>query len=103
MSALAMWPLTGSPLVIQMSKILLVKEKHDTYVLDATNLDKAALDLVSERLSGYYDNWDDGDPAHQWQDRAEEILRRQDGKAAWRLLQERSDFEYESVELQDLR
>ena len=82
--------------------MLLVKDKWDTYLLENDKgVDWAALDLLKRRVDDdyWYYNWDDGDPEHQYEDRAREIVALEDPKAAFRFIMERRDAEYEWVEV----
>lgn len=80
-------------------KVIVAHEKHGTFTYHS------ALTLLSLRLEdGYfYDNWDDGNPEHQWEDRAKQVLTADDEDKAWAFLQERSDHEYEYVEKQEVQ
>lgn len=73
---------------------------------------ETAYGLLKQRVEDgfYYDNWDDGNPKHQWEDRAKAVVNfrvakcighpsfDEREKAAWVFLRERSDHEYEGVE-----
>lgn len=86
----------------RMTNYLHVSDKWDTYAIDnEKGVEYAALDLLVERLAQdfWYDNWDDGNPNHQWKDRAQAIVDAQDADAALDFLLERSDHEYEYVEV----
>jgi len=74
-------------------------EKHGTRVV--ANPD-AALKIVTERLNEgwWYDNWDEGDPSTQWEDRARKIVADGDNNAADDFLTERQHHEYEGFEVQ---
>ncbi len=84
---------------------ILVNDKWDTWVKSGATLEDAALELLTERLEQgfWYDNWDTGNPTEQYRDRAEKIVKLQDGELAWRFLEERSDAEYEQVEVVTVR
>lgn len=73
--------------------IIVAREKHGTclYAL--------ASDVIRARLEDgfWYDNSGDGNPKHQWEDRAREAFESNDENIAWRFLMERNDYEYESV------
>lgn len=90
-------------------RILVLHEKHGDAIYAANSpeqLHRTAVAVVRDRLRDYYDNWDDGDPAHQWEDRARALLELQPnlaGEAAWTLLREREDHEYEGLELESVR
>lgn len=91
-----------------MSRVLVLREKNDDQMFQVSTderLYEVALEVVTERLNEgyYYDNWDDGNPRHQWEDRVNAIVAKADGAAAWSLLLERDDFEYEGVELRGMR
>lgn len=86
-----------------MTEVIIAHDKDGTFTYSS------AFSLLRERVDQgiYYDNWDDGDSANQWEDRARNIidLPTEDGGAmrkarAWAFLRERSDFEYEGVEKQ---
>lgn len=86
--------------------VYVAHEKHGTFTYSC------AREILRGRLEdGYwYDNWDDGDPANQWEDRARAILDLPDEdfgelieKRAWAFLLERADHEYEYVEQQRVR
>jgi len=81
--------------------MLQVEAKHDTYVIEHDDGDRAAaLALLKERVEeGYwYDNWDDGDEIHQYADRAAKIVNSgNEIEAYYFIVHERADFEYESV------
>lgn len=82
--------------------VLLVKDKWDDYVVaNEKGVEHAALDLLRKRLEEdfWYDNWDDGDPKHQWQDIAEDIVKRENAHEALSFLMSRRDHEYEWVEV----
>jgi hypothetical protein len=97
-------------------QVILVTDKWGTQLIDATDLPEAALKLLERRMDeGYwYDNENDGNPLHQYADRARDILlrakpesnedRSKVGMLAWRFLKMRSDkgFEYEDVELREV-
>jgi hypothetical protein len=86
--------------------MLLVKDKWDTYAVENERGDEwAALDLLRQRVEDdfWYNNWDDGDPEHQYDDRAKKIVELEDAPAALRFLIERRDAEYEWVEVQQPR
>lgn len=75
------------------------------YGKHGTDLYESALKLLEERITeGYwYDNWNDGNPMHQWKDRADDALKRQDENIAYRFLTARQEFEYEGFEIQEPR
>jgi hypothetical protein len=83
--------------------VIVAHEKHGTFTYSSPFV------LLKRRFDeGYwYDNWDEGDPTTQWKDRAREIVEMPDGhdrdKAAWAFLRERSDHEYEWVQMQEVR
>lgn len=81
--------------------MLQVADKHSTYIIDHEDGDRAAaLALLKERVQeGYwYENWDDGDEAHQYEDRAAKIANSgNEIEAYYFIVHERSDFEYEDV------
>lgn len=91
------------------TEVIVAHEKHGTFTYSS------AWELFKQRFNeGYwYDNWDDGDPKHQWEDRAKKLkfagerLWAMDGpkveRAAWNFLAERKDHEYEYVEKQTVR
>ncbi len=85
-----------------------------------TELHETAFGLLKQRVDEgfYYDNWDDGNPDHQWEDRAKAILatpiprclgpardaaKAKAERAAWAFLSERKDHEYEYVEVTTVR
>lgn len=76
------------------------EDKWDSGVVTGETLEEAALKLFEQRYADgfWYDNWDDGDPNHQYADRADAIHAAQNGEVAWQFLRERSDHEYEWVE-----
>lgn len=89
-------------------RLLVLHGKQGDEFLEAADdlqLHAAALDVVRERLEQdwYYDNWDDGDKRHQWNDRAKRITEEANGRWAWGFLRERDDHEYEGVELREAR
>lgn len=90
-------------------QVIKVKDKWSDYVIDAgdsaEDLYRAAMKLLTKRYDEgfWYENWDDGDPKNQWADRARIIIDADDTRAAWNFLKERSDFEYEYVELDYLQ
>lgn len=73
--------------------VIVAHEKNGTFLY------ASALDLLRERVAaGYwYENWDDGNPRHEWATRAQAITSE---TAAWSFLLARSDHEYEAVEKQ---
>lgn len=79
-------------------RVIVLHEKHGNRVIAHT--DEAVLNLIGERLEEgwWYDDWDDGNLAHQWEQRARAIVDDQDASAAWRFLRERKDHEYEGYE-----
>jgi hypothetical protein len=85
-------------------KIMQLNEKHGNRFVKADDINEAALRVITDRLNeGYwYDNWDDGDPNHQWEDRAEEIVCANDAKAAYKFLSERRSQEYEGFEINEV-
>lgn len=93
-------------------EVIIAHEKHGTFTYSS------ALGLLKKRVEdGYwYDNWDEGGPRHQWEDRAKAIvngtIKLKEGveptpeifeRIAWRFLLERKDYEYESVEKQTVQ
>lgn len=81
---------------------LIVCDKWDTYALPAATdeeLYQSAMELLKQRNEQgfWYDNWNSGNPSAEYKTRAEAIIESGDGRAAWRFLQERSEFEYENV------
>lgn len=82
--------------------VLFISDKHGDYVAShPEGVEHAALGLLMQRLDeGWYYNWDDGQAAHQWEDRAAQIVDVKDADAALSFLEERSDHEYEYVEVQ---
>jgi hypothetical protein len=82
-------------------RILVWHAKHDDIAYAAETeeqLEEAALEIVRERLDGGDIFWPDDHPA-----RAADILERGDGKAAYRLLLERNEHEYERISLEHVR
>lgn len=87
-------------------EVILVKDKWDTYTIaNERGVEWAALDLVKQRLDDdfWYDNWDDGNPDHQWKDRAQEIVDSEDASGALYFLREREGFEYEYIKVQTVK
>ena len=89
--------------------VILAHEKHgDVIYADSRGINFAALKILRRRVDeGYwYDNWDDGNPFHQWKDRAEAIIRvaledeEEAARRAWTFLNNRADHEYEGFEIQ---
>lgn len=80
---------------------LYVQDGDDEYELfNPRGVEWAALDLVEQRLEeGWYENWEDGNDAHEWEDRAEDIKAREWAIGAMAFLRERKDFEYERIEV----
>lgn len=86
-----------------MTVVFLAHEKH------GTNAYATALEIVQQRFEeGWYDNWDDGDHGHQWEDRARKIVEAGNNlhpkaeSVAERFLGYRNDHEYEYVERQEI-
>ena len=94
--------------------VIVAHEKHGTFTYSS------AYDLLKQRFEDgfWYDNWDDGDPAHQWEDRARAIVnfprpkcmgtaydraRAEAEQEALAFLEERADHEYEYIEVQAIR
>lgn len=79
---------------------ILVHDKWGTHIVRAEGgtLESAALQLLTERVKqGFWYDWPD-DAA----EKAQAIVDRGDGKAAWRFLDNRRDFEYEWVEAKQI-
>lgn len=85
-------------------QVFILHEKHGTRIVTANNLEEAAIEIVHDRFGEdyWYYNWDDGNPKHQWHDRAREIIAHYDGASALRFLNERKDHEYEGYEIQNV-
>jgi len=89
--------------------VILAFEKQGTFTYaDSRGVNFAALKILRRRVDeGYwYDNWDDGNPFHQWKDRAEAIIEaaledeEEAARRAMTFLDNRSDHEYEGFEIQ---
>jgi hypothetical protein len=70
-------------------------EKHGThlYSSETGKFDDAALELLARRVEDGYWYYDEDE------EKAKRILEDSDGKAAWRFLEDRCDYEYEYVEV----
>lgn len=78
--------------------VIVAHEKHGIFIY------KTALGLLEQRIDlGEYYNWDDGNPKHQWGDRAEAVLHERSEAKAWAFLRERKDHEYEYIERQEVQ
>lgn len=76
--------------------ILVTNEKHGTYFYDVSTpekLSKVCLALIKERLGDQY-YWDED------KDQAQAVLDDEDGDNALDFLQDRSDYEYEGINLE---
>lgn len=77
-----------------MSQVIHVIDKWDDFVIEADDLDKAALGLLKERVDQGFWYYDEDEKE------ALEILASQNGPKAWMFLESRSDYEYEYVSLE---
>jgi len=97
-------------------EVILVKDKWDTYTIaNEKGVRYAALDLLKQRVEDdfWYDNWDEGNPDTQWEDRARAIVKKatyadlldEAAYDALYFLEERNDegFEYEDIEIQTVK
>jgi hypothetical protein len=84
-----------------MSVTVMLREKHGERIIEGRDLPAVALHVVSQRLAdGYwYDDWNDGKPAHQWWERAQALVEAGDAVAAERFFKDREDHEYEGWEI----
>ena len=80
-----------------MSKVLVVIDKYGTTVYGANGIETAAIELLSERVESGYWYDDDTEPSL--------ILAGGSGEMAlqWLLYRAREGYEYEWVEVQELR
>ncbi len=81
-----------------MSKMLVLYGKHgnDYYDISTDSLKYgASLDILMNNLKMYY--FEDED-----KEKAEKILSDEDGKAAFRFIMQRTNYEYERVEIETL-
>lgn len=88
-----------------MEVMILYTKWGDDIVSNERGMEWAALDVVRLRLEQgfYYDNWDDGDPDHQWEDRAKGIVETDNAYGALDFLEERDEFEYEGFEIKAVK
>lgn len=80
-----------------MTEVIIAHEKHGTFTYSSARA------LLESRVNdGYwYNNWDDGNPKHQWADLADAALINE--TSAWHFLESRQDHEYEYVEIQEIQ
>lgn len=81
--------------------VLVFHEKHGDRLVRKSPAN--ILTVVEERFTeGWYCNYDSGDPATQYEDRARKIVADSDPQGAWELLLDARDGEYEGFEEQSV-
>lgn len=84
--------------------VLVWYDDHGDWFYDATtkqDLLESSLVALQDRINSEYIGMHEGDEDHM--KRAQEALEKEDGLAAYMLLEERSDYEYERISLEALR